>query len=89
MAHDHTPEQPRIDQLANADTGRRGVVGDDREVAPLLAHEFVHQRLGRADAHKAADHQGGPCGDHRDSILKANGLHCGPPQRNRLSRMCD
>jgi hypothetical protein len=44
------------DQLADPDAGQRVVVRDHRQIAFALAHELVHEALGRTHAHEPADH---------------------------------
>jgi hypothetical protein len=54
--------QSRRYQLADAAAGHRGVVGDDRQAALALAHQFVDQPFRGANTHEAADHQLAPSG---------------------------
>ena len=75
VAGDRLLHEPGADQLADAHAGHRVVVGDHRQIALALAHELVDQALGRADAHEAADHEGGAVGDQRHRLLQGNGLH--------------
>jgi hypothetical protein len=63
MRHNRTSDASCIDQLANAHAGPCGVVADDRQVARLALHECIHDGLGSADAHEAAEHEAGPVGD--------------------------
>ncbi len=67
--------QPAAHQFADADAGKRRVVGDDGQVALALAREFVDDALGRADGHEAADHQTRAVRDEGDGLLQGNGLH--------------
>jgi hypothetical protein len=57
MAGDHVAHESGGYQLADANPGQRGVVGDHGKPALALAHELVDDAFGRADAHEAADHQ--------------------------------
>ena len=75
VAGDHLAQKLGTDELADADAGHGGVVGDHRQVALALPHQFVHQRLGRAAAHEAADHQAGPVRDPGDRFLDRCRLH--------------
>ena len=43
------------DQLADAETRRGGVVGDDGELALSLPHDLIDDPFGRADGHEPAD----------------------------------
>jgi hypothetical protein len=67
VAGDDAAHQARTDQQSDAQAGLGGVVGDDRQALLALAHDLVHQAVGRAHAHEAADHQHRPVGD---------ALHC-------------
>src|SRR4029077_19659216 len=57
MAHDGLAHQLCPDELADSATGRRGVIGDHRKIAFVLADDLVDDPLWRADAHESADHQ--------------------------------
>ena len=52
MAHDRLAQQLGADELADSLPGHGGVVGDDGEVAFLLAHDLVDQRSGVPTAMK-------------------------------------
>ena len=70
MARDRLLHRAGADQLADADAGERVVVGDHREVPLALAHELVHQALGRAHAHEPADHHARAVGYQRRGVLQ-------------------
>ena len=56
---DHAGDAAGIDQLADAEAGPRGVVGDHRQVARAPGDQRIHQPLRRPDAEEAADHDAG------------------------------
>ena len=70
MAHDGFAQELGSDELADAEAGGSGVVGDDCEVVFLLADEFVDQRCWRPDANEAADHEGRPIRDQSRDLVK-------------------
>jgi hypothetical protein len=56
-------------ELADARPGLRRIVGDDREIAFSLPDDLIHQPIGGAHPHEAADHQPSPVGDHGDRVF--------------------
>ena len=69
MADDGLAHQLGADQLADAASGHRGIVGDDRKVAFVLPYDLVDHALGRADRHEATDHQACAVGDHGNRLV--------------------
>ena len=47
-----------------------GSLIDHRQVALALAHELVHEALGRTNAHESADHHCCEVGDQRCGVLQ-------------------
>ena len=74
VAHDRLAQEPGANKLANPLVRRRRVVGDDRQVALVLAHDLVDDALGRADAPES----------RRSSGLRHRGS-CEPIVRAKLS----
>ena len=70
VAHDRLAHQLGRDQLADARGRHRGIVGDHRQIALVLPHDFVDDALGRADGHEAADHQACAIGDHGNRLIE-------------------
>ena len=59
--------------------------------ALALAHQLVHQALGRADAHESADHHARAVGDQRHGVLQRNGFHWAvqpPSTGSAMPRIC-
>src|SRR5258706_14844576 len=52
-----------IDQFTDADSGPRAVVGNDRQRAFLLPHDFVDEVMRTATSDESADHDRGAIGD--------------------------
>src|SRR5262249_49781501 len=64
-----------VDQLAYAAAWDRRIIGDDREISFSLPHELIDDALGRADAHKSANHEAGSLRDHGDGIFDRKRFH--------------
>jgi hypothetical protein len=79
MADNRFAQEVGSNELADADTGRSGVVGDDREIVFLLPDEFVDQHFRRPDAHEAADHQRRPVRDQSRRLIKRDRFHFWAP----------
>ncbi len=75
VADDRLAHQPGAHQLADADAGKRRVVGDDGQVALALARQFVDDAVRRADGHEAADHQARAVRDEGNGLLEGYVLH--------------
>jgi hypothetical protein len=68
-------DESRIEQLANAFPGYRGVVADDRKSRLLLPDDFVEQAFRCSDTHESANHDACPGRYHRDGFFDANSPH--------------
>jgi hypothetical protein len=79
MARDHLAQGLGADKLANTAAGHRGVIGDHRQVAALLAQQLVDDHVRGADAHETADHQAGPIGDQGNRFLDQDRTHRSSP----------
>src|SRR5258706_15351275 len=74
MAGDDLAHQACIDQLADGEVRSRSVVGDDREFAPALTHDFVDEAQWAATAHEAPDHQAGAVENQSNRVRQRYGL---------------
>src|SRR5262249_6037029 len=63
------------DQLADALARGGSVVGDDGEIALVLAYQFVDHALRGAHPHKAADHQARAIGDQGNRLIERESSH--------------
>ena len=70
MAHDGLTQELGCNELSDTPTRRRRVIGDHREIAPLLADDLIDHPLGRAHSHEPADHQACAVGDHGNRLFE-------------------
>src|SRR3954468_15028620 len=76
MAYDRLAQQPSPDELADAFSRHRRIVGDYRQIAFLLPRNLINETLGRAHGHETADHEACPVRNSGDCLLERDGLHC-------------
>ena len=79
VACDHLANEPSTNQLTDSSARHCSIVGNYGETALSLAHEFIDQALGRADAHKPSDHEARAIWNHSDGVLKGDGFHARLP----------
>lgn len=65
----------RCYKLSYAGPGFGRIIRDNREITLSLMNYLIHQALGRANAHKPANHQRGAVRDHADRFATGNGFH--------------
>ena len=75
VARGQRRDQRRVEQLADALAGDRGVIADDGEFGLPLPDQFVQQALRRSDPHESTDHDGRAVGDHGDRFFHGDGFH--------------
>ena len=64
-----------VTTFADPLAGRCCVVGDDGEVALILADDLVHHALRRPNCHEASDHEAYAIRDHGYSLFERDSLH--------------
>ena len=70
--------QSGVNELTDAASRKRRIVGYNGQIAFTLAHEFVDDTLGSADAHEATDHERRTVRNERNGFGNGNRFHLEP-----------